>query len=148
MDDFARHWGIDTKLQARGGVAGIEASPRPAERDIWLLQRKASKPGQGLGKTTGWVHRTVLRDAGVTMLGGVEYRRIDDAGLHVEIAGEPRLIEVDHVVVCAGQEPQRGLLEPLRATGMTVHCIGGADKAVELDAKRAIKQAAELAAGI
>ena len=148
MEDFARHWGIDFELSGRGGIEGAKPQPEPLAREIWLLQRKASKPGKGLGKTTGWIHRLSLRKRGVHMLAGVEYRRIDDAGLHIVHDGEEKILPVDNVVVCAGQEPRRDLVEPLQAAGRVVHLIGGADVAAELDAKRAIKQGTELAARI
>jgi 2,4-dienoyl-CoA reductase (NADPH2) len=147
-EDFARHWGIDLGLEARGGIEGLKPQPEPLAREIWLLQRKASKPGKGLGKTTGWIHRLSLRRRGVQMLSGVQYRRIDDDGLHIEHDGEEKTLAVDNVILCAGQEPRRELLEPLQAGGRTVHLIGGADVAAELDAKRAIKQGTELAARI
>jgi 2,4-dienoyl-CoA reductase (NADPH2) len=146
IGDFARQWGIDTSLNARGGVADVRAQPAPMPREIWLLQRKDSKPGEGLGKTTGWVHRLNLRRRGVQMLAGVEYRRIDDAGLHIRHDGQEILLPVDHVVICAGQLPRRELQGPLEAAGVKVHLIGGADVAIELDAKRAIRQGSELAA--
>jgi 2,4-dienoyl-CoA reductase (NADPH2) len=113
-----------------------------------LLQRKSSKPGKGLGKTTGWVHRMSLRKRGVKMLAGVEYKRVDDFGLHIVHDGADKLLEVDNVILCAGQLPRRDLQGPLTAAGASVHLIGGADVAVELDAKRAIKQGSELAASI
>jgi len=147
-EEFARQWGIDLSLEARGGVKGIAAEPEPLAREIWLLQRKSSKPGKGLGKTTGWVHRLSLRKRGVKMLAGVQYKRIDEFGLHIEHDGEDKLLEVDHVIMCAGQLPRRDLQEPLKSAGVTVHLIGGADVAAELDAKRAIKQGSELAAVI
>ena len=147
-EEFARRWGIDMTLEARGGVKGVNAEPEPLAREIWLLQRKASKPGKSLGKTTGWIHRLNLRKRGVHMMAGVSYRRIDDAGLHIEKDGEEQLLEVDHVIICAGQLPRRDLLEPLQAAGKSVHLIGGADVAAELDAKRAIRQGSELAAEI
>ena len=145
---FARQWGIDMTLSARGGVKGVRAEPDPLQREIWLLQRKSSKPGKGLGKTTGWVHRLSLRTRGVKMLAGVEYRRIDGRGLHIHHDGQDKLLEVDNVVVCAGQLPRRELRGPLESAGITVHLIGGADVAAELDAKRAIRQGSELAASI
>ena len=145
---FARQWGIDMSLSARGGVKGIPAEPEPLAREIWLLQRKPTKPGKGLGKTTGWVHRLSLRKRGVNMLAGVTYRRIDDAGLHIGHDGQEKLLEVDNVIICAGQEPLRELQDPLESAGKTVHLIGGADVAAELDAKRAIRQGSELAAAI
>ena len=147
-EDFARQWGIDMTLQARGGVKNVPAEPEPLAREIWLLQRKASKPGKGLGKTTGWVHRLSLRKRGVKMLAGVTYRHIDEFGLHIEHDGKEKLLEVDNVILCAGQLPCRDLQEPLKSAGVTVHLIGGADVAAELDAKRAIKQGSELAAAI
>ncbi len=145
---FAREWGIDTSLVATGGVKDVMPEPPQAQREIWLLQRKASKPGLGLGKTTGWTHRLSLKNRGVKMIPGVQYQRIDDEGLHVLLAGEAQVLAVDHVVICAGQESCRELFEPLRAAGKCVHIIGGADLAIELDAKRAIKQGSELAAVI
>jgi len=145
---FAREWGIDMSLVARGGVAGMRAEPPPLEREIWLLQRKSSKPGKGLGKTTGWIHRLSLRKRGVKMLAEVSYRRIDDRGLHIQHDGQERILEVDNVIICAGQLPRRELHEPLQAAGIKLHLIGGADVAAELDAKRAIRQGSELAAVI
>jgi 2,4-dienoyl-CoA reductase (NADPH2) len=147
-EEFSRQWGIDMSLEARGGVKGVVAQPDPPEREIWLLQRKPSKPGKGLGKTTGWIHRLNLRNRGVKMLAGVNYRRIDDLGLHVEHDGSAKLLEVDNVIICAGQTPCRDLQGPLESAGVKIHLIGGADVALELDAKRAIKQGSELAAGI
>ncbi|CAG8865419.1 2,4-dienoyl-CoA reductase [Pseudomonas fluorescens] len=144
---FWKEWGIDTRLEARGGVAGMHAEPHAPARQVFLLQRKASKVGDGLGKTTGWIHRTGLKNKQVQMLNSVEYLRIDDDGLHIRIAeGEPRLLPVDNVVICAGQDPLRELQEGLLAAGQSVHLIGGADVAAELDAKRAINQGSRLAA--
>ena len=147
-EEFARQWGIDMTLSARGGVKGVRAEPEPLAREIWLLQRKSSKPGKGLGKTTGWVHRLSLRRRGVKMLAGVQYELIDDRGLHIQHDGEHKVLEVDNVVICAGQLPRRDLQEGLHAAGVKVHLIGGADVAAELDAKRAIRQGSELAAAI
>ncbi|MFI8334589.1 FAD-dependent oxidoreductase [Pseudomonas taetrolens] len=146
-DAFWREWGIDTQLEARGGVAGITPQvPAPA-RQVYLLQRKASKVGNGLGKTTGWIHRAGLKNKRVQMLSGVEYLSIDDAGLHVRVGeGEPQLLAVDNIVICAGQDPLRELQDGLLAAGQNVHLIGGADVAAELDAKRAINQGSRLAA--
>jgi len=143
---FFAEWGVDTTYAERGGLkeAQIEAGPRK----VYLLQRKASKVGDGLGKTTGWIHRTSLKNRQVDMLSGVTYRRIDDEGLHITVDGQERTLPVDNVVVCAGQEPQRELQADLQAAGVTVHLIGGADKAEELDAKRAIKQGLELAVAL
>lgn len=145
---FWREWGIDPQLTARGGVAGVSPVPPAPARQVWLLQRKAGRPGAGLGKTTGWIHRSSLARRGVEMLGGVEYLGIDDAGLHLRVDGEVRLLAVDNVVLCAGQEPRRELLDGLRAAGQRVHLVGGAEIAAELDAKRAIAQGTRLAAGL
>ncbi len=144
---FWKEWGIDGSLEARGGVAGIQAQPHPSPREVFLLQRKKTKVGDGLGKTTGWIHRTGLKNKNVQMLNSVEYLKIDDAGLHISIAGgEQQLLAVDTVIVCAGQDPLRELQEGLELAGQTVHLIGGADVAGELDAKRAINQGSRLAA--
>ena len=140
---FFAEWGVDTTGAERGGLkpAHIEASARK----VYLLQRKANKVGDGLGKTTGWIHRTSLKNRAVEMLNGVTYRKIDDAGLHIGVGDKDITIPADTVVLCAGQEPRRELQAELVAAGCTVHLIGGADKAAELDAKRAIKQGTELA---
>ncbi|MFF1744000.1 FAD-dependent oxidoreductase [Streptomyces mirabilis] len=143
---YFRHWGVDMDYQAPGGLAAPERPAPP--RTVHLLQRKASKVGAGLGKTTGWIHRTELKHRGVTMVPGVQYDRIDDAGLHVTVEGHSQVLEVDTVVLCTGQEPRRDLYEALSAAGRSVHLIGGADVAAELDAKRAIKQGTELAAAL
>ena len=148
VDEFARQWGIDLDLEVRGGVKGVKAEPEPLARQIWLLQRKSTAPGKGLGKTTGWIHRLSLRKRGVKMMGGVQYLKIDDAGLHILHDEQKKLLEVDNVILCAGQFPQRELQEAVEANGQSVHLIGGADVAAELDAKRAIKQGSELAASI
>jgi 2,4-dienoyl-CoA reductase (NADPH2) len=144
---FWKEWGIDTALEARGGVAGIKAEPHAPARQVFLLQRKKSKVGDGLGKTTGWIHRTGLKNKHVQMLNSVEYLNIDDAGLHIRIGeGEPQVLAVDNIVICAGQDPLRELYDGLVAAGQNVHLIGGADIAAELDAKRAINQGSRLAA--
>jgi 2,4-dienoyl-CoA reductase (NADPH2) len=136
-----------SSLEARGGVAGIRAEPPAPARQVYLLQRKASKVGDGLGKTTGWIHRTGLKHKQVQMLNQVDYLKIDDAGLHIRVGdGEARLLAVDNVVVCAGQDPLRELQAGLLEAGQSVHLIGGADLAAELDAKRAIDQGSRLAA--
>ncbi len=146
---FWQEWGIDTGLTARGGVAGVKPEFAASAREVYLLQRKSSKVGAGLGKTTGWIHRADLTRKQVQMLNSVEYLKIDDAGLHIRIAGgEPQLLDVDHVVICAGQDPQRELLAALEAAGQSVQLIGGADVAVELDAKRAIDQGSRVAAAL
>ncbi len=146
LEAFTREWGIDRTLEARGGVEGVKPQPPKSAREIWLLQRKAGKPGKTLGKTTGWIHRLSLRNRGVHMLGNVHYEHIDDKGLHISIDGEKQLLEVDHVVVCAGQVSNRDLAEVLEERGLSCHIIGGAQKAAELDAKYAIREGSELAA--
>ncbi len=146
IEAFAREWGIDLDLRARGGVKNVQAQPPASAREIWLLQRKASKPGKSLGKTTGWIHRLSLRHRGVHMLSNVTYERIGDKGLHISIKGETRLLEVDHIVVCAGQVSNTNLAEALTTNGRSFHLIGGAQKAAELDAKFAIREGSELAA--
>jgi len=143
-DGFFAEWGVDTAYAQAGGLRAPR--PEPAARQVHLLQRKPSKVGDGLGKTTGWIHRAALKARGVAMSSSVEYRRIDDDGLHVTIGGVPQTLPVDHVVICAGQEPLRELAEQLRAAGCPVHLIGGACEAAELDAKRAIHQGTTLAA--
>lgn len=151
---FMREWGVDLTVEHRGGIQGVTPEiPEPA-REVYLLQRKASKVGKNLGKTTGWIHRTSLKNRKVQMMPGVTYRKIDDEGLHVTITpkgteqGEDRVLPVDTIILCAGQEPQRELQSGLEAAGLTVHLIGGSDVAAELDAKRAIDQGSRLAAGI
>ncbi|MGX5219959.1 oxidoreductase [Pseudomonas segetis] len=148
-DAFWKEWGIDDQLQARGGVAGITAEPHAPARQVFLLQRKKTKVGDGLGKTTGWIHRAGLKNKQVQMLNKVQYLKVDDAGLHISIAdAEPQVLPVDTIIVCAGQDPLRELHEGLQAAGQSVHLIGGADVAAELDAKRAINQGSRLAAEI
>ena len=144
--EFAHHWGIDETLDAAGGLdpKGLPAA-QPAHR-ITMLKRSQTPFGQTLGRTTGWVHRAELARNGVAMLKGVEYRRIDDAGVHLAVDGAERLIPADTVIVCAGQEPKRDLVAGLERRGRTPHLIGGAKLASELDAKRAMLEGAELAA--
>ncbi|PTS73198.1 NADPH-dependent 2,4-dienoyl-CoA reductase [Aeromonas sp. HMWF036] len=143
-DHWLKEWGIDKQLGERGGLTVPEIDA--PERQIWLLQRKESKVGDGLGKTTGWIHRTVLKNRKVQMLSGVQYLGIDDEGLHIQVGETKQCLPVDQVIVCAGQEPLKELQAGLQAAGKPVHIIGGADVAAELDAKRAIRQGAELAA--
>ncbi|MFS1165562.1 FAD-dependent oxidoreductase, partial [Aeromonas salmonicida] len=145
-DHWLKEWGIDKQLGERGGLITPEIDA--PERQIWLLQRKESKVGDGLGKTTGWIHRTVLKNRKVQMLSGVQYLGIDDEGLHIQIGEARQCLPVDQVIICAGQEPLKELQAGLQAAGKPVHIIGGADVAAELDAKRAIRQGAELAAVI
>lgn len=147
-DLWLREWGIDTEVKVRGGVEGISKQTTPAARQIYLLQRKDESLGKRLGKTSGWVHRTTLKDKKVEMIGGVAYEKVSDEGLHIRIGEEARVLDVDHIVLCAGQEPFRELQDPLEDAGMSVHLVGGADVATELDAKRAINQASRLAAEI
>jgi 2,4-dienoyl-CoA reductase (NADPH2) len=142
-------WGVVDPEVARGGVA--TPRPPPPAREVHLLQRKASKPGAGLARTTGWIHRAALKARHVEMLSGVNYERIDGRGLTISFGKDrsgTRLLEVDHVVLCTGQEPLRELQGPLEAAGTRVHLVGGADVAAELDAKRAIDQATRLAASL
>jgi len=138
-------WGIDPRFEARGGLA--PARPAPPAREVWLLQRSPGRPGARLGRTTGWVHRAHLKAKGVRMLGGVSYLGVDAAGLRIGVDGSEQTLPVDHVVVCAGQEPRRELVDALRGHA-ALHVIGGADVAVELDAKRAIAQGTRLAAAL
>jgi 2,4-dienoyl-CoA reductase (NADPH2) len=140
---FRDEWGIDAGYAARGGLKPAHEPPPP--RQVWLLQRKQSKVGAGLAKTTGWIRRTLLKRRGVVMIAGVEYDRIDDAGLHIRVDGEPQSLDVDTIVICAGQEPRRDLVAALEAAGIRPRLIGGADLAVELDAKRAIDQGTRIA---
>ena len=146
LDAYRQAWGIDASYQGRGGVC--QPQEKTSGREVWLLQRKTTKVGDGLAKTTGWIRRSTLARRGVKMLAGVTYDRIDDAGLHISIDGQPQLLPVDTVILCAGQDPLRELETPLRAAGIEVHLIGGADIAAELDAKRAIAQGTEVAAAI
>ena len=143
---WTREWGVDMQLAQRGGLQ--KPQPEAPARQIWLLQRSEGRPGARLNKTTGWVHRATLKAKQVTMLGNVSYRRFDDQGLHITVDGIPQTLPVDHVVVCAGQEPNRRLADELIAAGLKVHVIGGADVAAELDAKRAIAQGTRLACQI
>jgi len=153
-EHFMKEWGVDLTVSHRGGIQGVQPEvPAPA-REVFLLQRKASKVGKNLGKTTGWIHRTSLKNRNVQMVPGVSYRKIDDEGLHITVTpkgaeqGEDKLLPVDTIIVCAGQEPLRELQAGLEAAGLPVHLIGGADVAAELDAKRAIDQGSRLAAEI
>ncbi|MEU3058735.1 NADPH-dependent 2,4-dienoyl-CoA reductase [Streptomyces griseus] len=143
-DTFFRQWGVDTAYGDRGGLRVPERPKSP--RTVHLVQRRTTRVGAGLGKTTGWIHRTELRHRGVEMIAGASYDLIDDEGLHLTVDGERRVLPVDTVVLCAGQEPRRELYEELSAGAVPVHLIGGADVAAELDAKRAIRQGTELAA--
>jgi 2,4-dienoyl-CoA reductase (NADPH2) len=143
-EDWLAHWGVGDPSVHRGGLT--EPRPREPVREVTLVQRKTSMIGRGLGKTSGWAHRAVLKQAGVAQVSGAAYRLIDDRGLHLTVDGEPLLLEVDTVVVCAGQESVRDLYDELAGAGVPVSVIGGADVATELDAKRAIEQGVRLAA--
>ena len=144
IPQFMNEWGVDMEYAERGSIKSPEPDPSP--REIYLLKRSPGKHGKTLGKTTGWIHRSSLQMKKINMLREVTYDRIDDEGLHITVGGKSQLLPVDHVVICAGQEPSRDLLDPLEASGIKVHLIGGAEEAVELDAKRAIDQAARLVA--
>lgn len=143
---WMREWGVDPTFEAAGGL--VPAQPEPPARQLWLLQRSPGKPGARLGKTTGWIHRAALKAKGVRMLGGVEYLGMDAAGLRIRVDGSEQVLAVDHVVVCAGQEPRRDLFDALQAQGRRVHLIGGARLAAELDAKRAIDEGSRLGAAL
>ncbi|MDP4890129.1 MAG: NADPH-dependent 2,4-dienoyl-CoA reductase [Porticoccaceae bacterium] len=140
---FMKEWGIDMTFGSRSGIEGVKAQPEPSPREVYLLQRKSSKVGSGLGKTTGWIHRAGLVMKGVRMMPSCDYEKIDDAGLHLTVGGETKVLDVDNIIICAGQDPLRELTK-----GLTIphHLIGGADIASELDAKRAINQGTRLAA--
>lgn len=143
LEQYQKEWGIDTAYHERGGL--MPAQIEKPKRQIWILQRSKGKIGERLGKTTGWAHRLALKNRGVQMISEVQYDRIDDAGLHVTIKGEQQILPVDHVVICAGQEPLRELVRPLQDAGIQVYLIGGAQEAAELDAKRAIAQGLKVA---
>uniref|UniRef100_UPI0040471E3E oxidoreductase n=1 Tax=Shewanella baltica TaxID=62322 RepID=UPI0040471E3E len=143
-DKWLQQWGIDKTYQHAGGLTEPQ-SDNTDHRKVFLLQRKTSKMGKGLGKTTGWIHRLVLKQHDVKMKTGVSYDKFDDAGLHIRVGETAEVLAVDNVVLCAGQESNRTLVDEMKATGLPVHLIGGVDVAAELDAKRAIRQGAELA---
>ncbi len=153
IEDFFAEWGVDMDFETRGGVDGIEPKRHEPAREIWMTQRKTSKPGKGLGKTTGWIHRTTLKNHGVKMLTGVDYRKIDDQGLHITIKDSDgneteQLLDVDTVVLCTGQVSENALYNALKDAGQSVHLIGGAKLAAELDAKRAIEDGVRVAVEI
>lgn len=145
-EKFYDEWGIDTDYENVGGLKA--ANVEKPQREIYLLQRKAASVGASLGKTTGWIHRTGLKHRDVKMIAGANYEKIDDQGLHIVVNDKPAVLEVDHVIICAGQESYTAMFDELKAAGKNVHLIGGAKEAGELDAKRAIRQGAELAAVI
>lgn len=142
---FMKEWGIDMTFGSRSGIEGIKAQPEPSPREVYLLQRKTTRVGKGLGKTTGWIHRAGLAMKGVRMMPGCDYSHIDDQGLHITVDDDPQVLDVDSIIVCAGQDPLRELVDGLN---LPHHLIGGADKAGELDAKRAINQGTRLAAAM
>ncbi|MFT5816471.1 MAG: 2,4-dienoyl-CoA reductase (NADPH2), partial [Psychroserpens sp.] len=146
-DKWLKSWGVDKNYQENGGLSGNPVQEAPS-REIYLLQRKASKVGAGLGKTTGWIHRSTLQKNGVKMLAGITYQEVNDEGLVISVDGEQQTLKVDNIIICAGQESERSLYNQLQTQGVKAHLIGGANIAAELDAKRAIRQAAELAATI
>jgi len=142
---FMKEWGIDMTFGSRSGIEGINAQPEPSPREVYLLQRKTTRVGKGLGKTTGWIHRAGLAMKGVRMMPGCDYSHIDDEGLHMKVGDDPQVLPVDTVIICAGQDPLRELVDGLE---LPHHLIGGADEAGELDAKRAIDQGTRLAAAM
>ena len=142
---FMKEWGIDMTFGSRSGIEGVTAQPEPSPREVYLLQRKTTRVGKGLGKTTGWIHRAGLAMKGVRMMPGCDYSHIDDQGLHITVGDEPQVLDVDSIIVCAGQDPLRELVDDLN---LPHHLIGGADEAGELDAKRAINQGTRLAAAM
>ncbi|MEM8594051.1 MAG: NADPH-dependent 2,4-dienoyl-CoA reductase [Pseudomonadota bacterium] len=147
IDAFAKEWGIDFENHPRGGIAGVEPQITKADREVYLMQRKDTKLGKGLGQTTGWTHKLTLKKRDVNMLKGVSYQKIDEQGLHIEMDGSAQIIPADTIIVCAGQVSENALYEQLKDSG-NVHLIGGADVAAEIDAKRAIDQASRLAAAL
>lgn len=145
VENYMKEWGVDMDYK-KGGALAVSPEPLPSPREIFLLKRSKGKHGKNLGKTTGWIHRSSLAMKDVKMLASVQYQKVDDEGLHILVGEEPRVLPVDHVVICAGQEPLRAMYEELKAAEKNVHLIGGANVAAQLDAKRAIKEASELAA--
>ncbi len=146
IDAWLKEWGIDKTLESRSGIEGVEAKIHPSPREIYMFKRSKGKFGGKLGKTTGWIHRSTLKKKNVKFINQVQYTKIDDIGLHYIQNEEHKVLEVDNVIICAGQLPFKELLDPLNAKGVNVHLIGGADIAAELDAKRAINQGSRLAA--
>ena len=146
IDAWLTEWGIDKTLAARSGIENVKTEFHPSPREIFMFKRSKGKFGGNLGKTTGWIHRSTLKKKKVQFIGAVTYSKIDDQGLHYIQNDEAKVLEVDSIVICAGQIPFKELHQPLIDAGKTVHVIGGADFASELDAKRAINQGARLAA--
>lgn len=147
VEAYMKEWGVDMAY-SKGGSLAPSPQPSPSPREVYLLKRSGGKHGKGLGRTTGWIHRASLMMKGVKHLANVTYLKVDDQGFHISINDEVQILPVDNVVICAGQEPLKDLYNNLKAANQTVHLIGGADEASELDAKRAIKQASELVAKI
>ena len=146
IDAWLKEWGIDKTMTARSGIEGIEAKIEPSPREIFMLKRSKGKFGGKLGKTTGWIHRSTLKKKNVQFINRVQYTKIDNIGLHYIQNEEAKVLEVDTIVICAGQTPLKELVAPLEEKNLKVHIIGGADVASELDAKRAINQGCRLAA--
>ncbi|MBV1842383.1 NADPH-dependent 2,4-dienoyl-CoA reductase [Photobacterium ganghwense] len=144
LDDWLKDWGIDKSIEHAGGL--YPYSEYVSQRQVWLMQRRPGKVGRGPGKTTGWIHKKVLEKRGVELLSGVSYDKIDEQGLHITVEGQSRILEVDNIVLCAGQTSVEELSEKLQAMNLSVHVIGGAEVAGEVDAKRVIRQGVELAA--
>lgn len=147
IEAYMKEWGVDMTY-SKGGSLANGPQPSPSPREVYLLKRSGGKHGKGLGRTTGWIHRASLIMKGVKHLANVTYLKVDDEGFHISINDEVQMLPVDNVVICAGQEPLKELYDDLIAANQTVHLIGGADVAAQLDAKRAIKQASELVAQI
>ncbi|MDI1265255.1 MAG: NADPH-dependent 2,4-dienoyl-CoA reductase [bacterium] len=143
--EFQQEWNVDASLTKAGGLLGDPLAPKPSPREITMLQRKKTRPGLGLGVSTGWILRSSLEKRGVKIVGGVTYQRIDDQGLHFVVEGEPRTLAVDTIVICAGQVSNRDMLAELLETGIETHVIGGAKEAAELDAMRAVEEGARAA---
>ena len=146
IDAWLKEWGIDKSLEARAGIEAIHPEFEASSRAVFMFKRSKGKFGGNLGKTTGWIHRATLKKKKVQFIGGVSYTKIDDIGLHYTQNGVAKVLEVDHIVICAGQVPFKELYQPLIDAGSKVHVIGGAFFASELDAKIAIDQGARLAA--
>ena len=144
VEKFMEEWGVDMNYNLPGGL--MSENHKSAARQIFLLKRSKGKHGAGLGRTTGWIHRTSLKKRNITMISSVQYQKIDDQGIHISVNDKSRVLEVDNVVICAGQQPAQDLYHDLLGSGLQVHVVGGAYKATELDATVAIKQGTELAA--
>jgi 2,4-dienoyl-CoA reductase (NADPH2) len=146
IDAWLKEWGIDKTFNSRSGIEGVKPDFHPSPREVFMFKRSEGKFGGNLGKTTGWIHRSTLKKKGVQFIGGVSYTKIDDRGLHYTQNEEAKILEVDTIVICAGQIPFKELYQPLLDAGKNVNVVGGADFASELDAKRAIDQGSRVAA--